>query len=128
MIVPGSRVLDIGSGDGTLIDHLFRTRQCDARGIEISMEDVTRAVAHGLPVMHGDAITTSRIILTSLSIMWCFNALCRLSGVPGSAETDVAHRPLRDRVIPKFCAMALETAVSFHRANADDACLEHALV
>lgn len=55
MIVPGSRVLDIGSGDGTLIDHLFRTRQCDARGIEINMEDVTRAVAHGLPVMHGDA-------------------------------------------------------------------------
>lgn len=55
MIRPGSRVLDIGSGDGTLIDHLFRTRKCDARGIEINMEDVTRSVAHGLPVMHGDA-------------------------------------------------------------------------
>ena len=55
MIVPGSRVLDIGSGDGTLIEHLFRTRGCDARGIEIDMAEVTRAVAHGLPVMHGDA-------------------------------------------------------------------------
>ena len=49
------RVLDIGSGDGTLIEHLFRTRGCDARGIEIDMAEVTRAVAHGLPVMHGDA-------------------------------------------------------------------------
>lgn len=55
MVEPGSRVLDIGSGDGTLIDHLARTRGCDARGIEIDMGEVTRAVAHGLPVMHGDA-------------------------------------------------------------------------
>ena len=55
MIAPGTRVLDIGCGDGTLIDHLYRTKGCDARGIEIDMAEVTRAVAHGLPVMHGDA-------------------------------------------------------------------------
>ena len=55
MITPGSRVLDIGCGDGTLIGHLFRTRGCDARGIEIDMAEVTRAIAQGAPVMHGDA-------------------------------------------------------------------------
>ena len=55
MIEPGSRVLDIGSGDGSLIETLSRTRGCDARGIEIDMAEVTRSVAHGLPVMHGDA-------------------------------------------------------------------------
>ena len=55
MIAPGSRVLDIGSGDGSLIEYLFRTRACDARGLEIDMAEVTRSVAHGLPVMHGDA-------------------------------------------------------------------------
>ncbi len=55
MIAPGSRVLDIGCGDGELLEHLFRTRGCDARGIEIDMAEVTRAVGHGLPVMHGDA-------------------------------------------------------------------------
>jgi methionine biosynthesis protein MetW len=57
MIAPGARVLDIGSGDGELIRHLYRTRGCDARGIEIDMAEVTRSVAHGLPVMHGDADT-----------------------------------------------------------------------
>ena len=57
MIAPRSRVLDIGSGDGSLIEHLFRTRGCDARGIEIDMAEVTHAVAHGLPVMQGDADT-----------------------------------------------------------------------
>jgi methionine biosynthesis protein MetW len=55
MIAPGSRVLDIGCGDGSLIDHLFQTKACDARGIEIDMAEVTQAVAYGLPVMHGDA-------------------------------------------------------------------------
>jgi methionine biosynthesis protein MetW len=55
MVAPGARVLDIGCGDGTLIEHLFTTKGCDARGIEIDMALVTRAVAHGLPVMHGDA-------------------------------------------------------------------------
>ena len=55
MVKPGSRVLDIGSGDGSLIEHLFRENGCDARGIELDMAEVTHAVAHGLPVMHGDA-------------------------------------------------------------------------
>ena len=55
MIPAKTKVLDIGCGDGTLIDHLFRTRGCDARGIEIDMAEVTHAVAHGLPVMQGDA-------------------------------------------------------------------------
>ena len=57
MIEPNTRVLDIGCGDGTLIDELFTTKGCDARGIEIDMAEVTRAVAHGLPGMHGDADT-----------------------------------------------------------------------
>ncbi len=55
MIPARTKVLDIGSGDGSLIDHLFRTKGCDARGIEIDMAEVTHAVAHGLPVMQGDA-------------------------------------------------------------------------
>jgi methionine biosynthesis protein MetW len=55
MIAPGSRVLDIGCGDGTLIEELFTTKACDARGIEIDMALVARAVTLGLPVMHGDA-------------------------------------------------------------------------
>jgi methionine biosynthesis protein MetW len=57
MVRPATRVLDIGCGDGALIEHLFTTKGCDARGIEIDMALVTRAVAHGLPVMHGDADT-----------------------------------------------------------------------
>jgi methionine biosynthesis protein MetW len=57
LVAPATRVLDIGCGDGELIDHLYRTKTCDARGIEIDMQEVQRAVAHGLPVMQGDADT-----------------------------------------------------------------------
>lgn len=55
LITPGSRVLDIGSGDGSLIGYLSRDKGCQAQGIELDMKAVTHSVAHGLPVMHGDA-------------------------------------------------------------------------
>jgi methionine biosynthesis protein MetW len=55
MIAPGSRVLDIGCGDGMLIDELTNLRGCDARGIEIDMAEVAQTISRGLPVMHGDA-------------------------------------------------------------------------
>ncbi|ONG50800.1 methionine biosynthesis protein MetW [Pseudoroseomonas deserti] len=55
MITPGARVLDIGCGDGALLDHLTREKRADARGIEIDMAQATAAVAQGLAVIHGDA-------------------------------------------------------------------------
>jgi len=57
MVAPGSRVLDIGSGDGSLLDHLHRDKQVDGRGIELSMEGVRETVAQGLSVIQGDADT-----------------------------------------------------------------------
>lgn len=55
LIEPGSRVLDVGCGDGALLELLERTRGVDARGIEISQAGVNAAVARGLSVIQGDA-------------------------------------------------------------------------
>ena len=55
MVAPGSRVLDIGCGDGELLSHLRDTKQVDARGMELSNSGVNASVARGLSVMQGDA-------------------------------------------------------------------------
>lgn len=57
MIAPGSRVLDVGCGQGALLDYLRRFKQVDGRGIELSMEGVKESVSHGLSVVQGDADT-----------------------------------------------------------------------
>ena len=53
----GSRVLDIGSGDGDLMEALETHKGCDVRGIEIDPVLVERCVARGLSVVQGDANT-----------------------------------------------------------------------
>ena len=55
MVKPGSRVLDVGSGDGELLELLATTRGCDARGIELSRQGVNAGVARGLAIIQGDA-------------------------------------------------------------------------
>ncbi len=56
-VAPGARVLDVGCGDGALMAALRDERQCDARGLELSSENVAAAVARGLSVIQGDADT-----------------------------------------------------------------------
>jgi methionine biosynthesis protein MetW len=57
MIEPGARVLDIGCGDGALLEHLVYVKQVTGRGIELSQEGVNACVSHGLSVIQGDADT-----------------------------------------------------------------------
>lgn len=57
MVEPGSRVLDVGCGDGALLEYLEAERQADARGIELSQAGVNASVARGLSVVQGDADT-----------------------------------------------------------------------
>src|SRR5437899_12244699 len=56
MIPHASKVLDVGCGDGELLQ-LLETRGIDGRGIELSREGVNECVAKGLAVIQGDADT-----------------------------------------------------------------------
>lgn len=57
LVREGARVLDVGCGEGLLLHYLARTKNVDARGIEIRQEGVNACVQHGLSVVQGNAET-----------------------------------------------------------------------
>jgi methionine biosynthesis protein MetW len=57
MIEPNTRLLDVGCGNGVLLDYLVHFKQVDGRGIELSTEGVQACVSAGLSVIQGDADT-----------------------------------------------------------------------
>lgn len=57
MIERNTHVLDVGCGDGALLNYLWHAKGVDGRGIEISQAGVNTCVSHGLSVIQGDADT-----------------------------------------------------------------------
>ena len=57
MIEPRTRVLDVGCGDGALLEYLTNFKQVDGRGIELSTAGVNACISRGLSVIQGDADT-----------------------------------------------------------------------
>ena len=51
LVPPGSRVLDLGCGDGALLDHLQATRQCSGYGVEIDDAKVHACIRRGVNVL-----------------------------------------------------------------------------
>ena len=55
LIETNTRVLDVGCGDGTLMEFLIDNKKIDIRGIEISKDNVQQCIGKGLTVIEGDA-------------------------------------------------------------------------
>jgi methionine biosynthesis protein MetW len=54
MVPEGSRVLDLGCGDGSLMAHLRDEKGCTVRGVDLSPEDIASALSRGLSVVQTD--------------------------------------------------------------------------
>ena len=55
LIVKNSHVLDVGCGDGILMDYLVKEKKVNIRGIEISKTKVQNCIAKGLTIIEGNA-------------------------------------------------------------------------
>ncbi len=55
LIEKNTRVLDVGCGDGILMEYLKHNKEIDIRGIEISKDNVQKCLSKGLTVIEGDA-------------------------------------------------------------------------
>ena len=54
IVQPNTKVLDLGCGDGELLEWLAIHKRVDARGVEIDGALVQRAIARGVSVYQGD--------------------------------------------------------------------------
>lgn len=54
LVEPGTKVLDLGCGDGELLAWLVENKGVEARGIEINRARVQKAIARGVTVFQGD--------------------------------------------------------------------------
>jgi methionine biosynthesis protein MetW len=60
LVPEGSRVLDLGCGDGQLLAGLVENKGCLGRGIEINEQAVVACVKRGVAVYHGDMLEGMR--------------------------------------------------------------------
>lgn len=51
-----SRVIDLGCGDGVLLQKLIKSKDCDGYGIEQNFNEVLMAMGRGIPVYQGDVL------------------------------------------------------------------------
>src|ERR1019366_7065663 len=54
IVEAGTKVLDLGCGEGELLEWLAQNKGVDARGVELSGAKVQRAIARGVSVYQGD--------------------------------------------------------------------------
>lgn len=86
-IAPGSHVLDVGCGDGVMLDYLRSDKQCTGYGIEIADDKVIASMRRGVNViqqdmenglgMFGDQAFDTVLCLSSLQMMQHVEALLR---------------------------------------------------
>jgi methionine biosynthesis protein MetW len=99
-VAPGARVLDLGCGDGALLDHLQRAKGCTGYGVEIDDAQVLACARRGVDVIQRD-------IEAGLDMF----AASRFDVVVLSMAIQATHET--ERVLREMSRLGAECIVSF---------------
>lgn len=83
-IAPGSHVLDLGCGDGVMLDYLQTDKQCLGYGVEIDDHQIPLCVARGVQVIQQDLEGGLAMFADgSFDTVMCLSALQMMRNVDG---------------------------------------------
>ncbi len=83
-VAPRSHVLDLGCGDGVMLDYLQTDKACSGYGIEIDDDQIPQCVARGVSVVQQDVESGLAILSDqSFDTVLCLSALQMMKNVEG---------------------------------------------
>jgi methionine biosynthesis protein MetW len=83
-VAPGSRVLDLGCGDGVMLDYLQTAKQCAGYGVEIDDSRIPACITRNVPVIQQDLEAGLAMFADSaFDIVLCLSALQMMKNVEG---------------------------------------------
>ena len=83
-VAPGSQVLDLGCGDGVMLDYLQSAKQCAGYGVEIDDAKIPVCIARNVPVIQQDMEAGLAIFAdNAFDTVLCLSALQMMKNVEG---------------------------------------------
>jgi methionine biosynthesis protein MetW len=83
-VAPGSQVLDLGCGDGVMLDYLQTAKQCAGYGVEIDDSRIPACITRNVPVIQQDLEAGLAMFADSaFDIVLCLSALQMMKNVEG---------------------------------------------
>lgn len=83
-VAPGSRVLDLGCGDGVMLDYLQSAKQCAGYGVEIDDARIPACIGRNVPVIQQDLEAGLAIFAdNAFDAVLCLSALQMMKNVEG---------------------------------------------
>ncbi len=114
MVKPGTTVLDMGCGDGDLLEYLVLSKDVRGSGVEISEEAIYKCVEKGLSVAHGDIDSGLKEYPDNLFDYVIFNQTMQQVHKPKEAILE-ALRIGKEVIIgfPNFCVLKARFQIFF---------------